>query len=59
MYVCLHVDEMEAFAALNKIYVARFGLKPPVRVCVQTVETKHADIGMSVLACSSETKQKV
>lgn len=35
IYVDLKVRDMAQFATLNKLYIDSFGLKPPVRVCVQ------------------------
>ena len=35
IYVDLKVRDMAQFATLNKLYVNSFGLRPPVRVCVQ------------------------
>ena len=34
VYVDLKVRDMATFATLNKLYIASFGLMPPVRVCV-------------------------
>mmetsp|Transcript_76099 Transcript_76099/g.105200 ORF Transcript_76099/g.105200 Transcript_76099/m.105200 type:complete len:113 (-) Transcript_76099:515-853(-) len=33
--VAFYVPDMKTFAPLNAIYVSYFGLKPPVRVCVE------------------------
>ena len=53
IYVDLKVRDMAQFATLNKLYVASFGLKPPVRVCVQPVSADKGEISMSVLALSN------
>ena len=54
VYVDLKVRDMATFATLNKLYVASFGLKPPVRVCVQPVPSETGKVSMSVFALSNE-----
>lgn len=53
VYISLIVTDMQQFAILNKVYAARFGLKPPVRVCVQALAV--GKMGMGVFACSKNT----
>lgn len=52
--VSLYIPDMTKFVPLNKRYAARFGLRPPVRVCVQL--TTNDDIGMGVIAAPTGTK---
>lgn len=47
---------MQKFIDLNKLYIKRFGLKPPVRVCVQA--TDKNDLAMSVFAVGTGTPVK-
>ena len=54
VYVDLKVRDMATFATLNKLYVASFGLMPPVRVCVQPVSADRGCVSMAVLALSNE-----
>ena len=58
VYVNLIVRDMETFATLNKLYVARFGLRPPVRVCVQALPKEHGDIAMGAFACAKSLLDK-
>ena len=52
--VCLYIPDMLKFTILNKFYAVRFGLRPPVRVCLQP--TSRDDIGMGVFAVPNGTK---
>lgn len=52
VYVNLQVRDMGTFAELNKLYVQSFGLKPPVRVCVQPLSK---DIGRVCLGAYCAT----
>lgn len=55
VYVNLQVRDMATFAQLNKLYVQSFGLRPPVRVCVQPI---GSDIGRVCMGayCLSDAK---
>jgi hypothetical protein len=45
--VNLLIPDMSQFAVLNKLYAARFGIRPPVRV---TLQANKKDLAMAVLA---------
>ena len=46
VYVNLQVRDMATFAMLNKLYVQSFGLRPPVRVCVQPTSSDTGRVCM-------------
>ncbi len=46
VFVNLQVRDMGTFAQLNQLYVQSFGLKPPVRVCVQNITSEMGRVCM-------------
>ena len=45
---------MGTFAELNKVYVQSFGLKPPVRVCVQPITAEKGKVCMGAYCATNE-----
>ena len=49
---------MSTFVEVNKLYVNSFGLKPPVRVCVQCLPSDSSRLSMSALCLSDDLLEK-
>ena len=57
VYVCLFVRDMGTFAQLNQLYVQSFGLRPPVRVCVQSIDNVNGRVKMGAY-CATPTQME-